>query len=125
VGYSFDYQFFTRDHPSFECSTFSDVAAATVFRSGLAPTNVLLDPAGHSMTASSVSMLACTGCAQGTAPLAGTGYEAGGSTGWLTTGTLSASPGETIEIHFVIWDSGDGQQDSTVVLDRFAWVPAP
>lgn len=124
-AFSFDYAFFTRDHPTFECSTFADVAAATVLRPGVLPTNVLLDPAGHSMVASPVSMQACTSCPLGTGPLAGTGYEAGGGSGLLHTGPVAVTAGTTIEIQFAVWDSGDGQQDSTVILDGFTWIPAP
>ena len=29
--------------------------------------------------------------------------------------------GETIEIRFVIWDTGDPWYDSLVLLDRFEW----
>ena len=125
VGFAFDYFYLSHDHPSFECSTFSDVAAAIVLRPASSPTNVLLDPAGNSMTASPVSMRSCTSCAFGTAALTGTGFESGGGTDWMTTGLVTATPGTTIEIHFVIWDSGDGQQDSTLLLDNFRWLPAP
>jgi hypothetical protein len=125
TGFAFDYFFLSHDHPSFECSTFSDVAAAIVLRPAQSPTNVLLDPAGHSMTASSVSMRACTSCPLGTAALTGTGFESGGGTDWMTTGTVPVTPGTTIEIRFVIWDSGDGQQDSTLLLDDFRWIAGP
>ena len=125
VGFSFDYFFLTQDHPSFECSAFSDVAAAIVLRPAIAPTNVLLDPAGRSMTASSVSMRSCTSCPLGTAALTGTGFESGGGTDWMTTGLVTATPGDVIEVQFMIWDSGDGAQDSTLLLDGFHWVPAP
>jgi hypothetical protein len=92
-----------------------------------------------------------TGCGSGavagntntcmsTAGLAGTGFHvtnppaqfpgdpgwcgssnlAGGATGWLTTsGNVEA--GETIELRFVIWDTGDPWYDSLVLLDNFQW----
>jgi Putative metal-binding motif len=84
-----------------------------------------------------------TGCASGsvagsistcagTAQIAGTGFDAvaamgcgssnrvGGGTGWLTTGG-NVKPGETIELRFVTWDTGDTLYDSTVLLDNFTW----
>ncbi len=32
------------------------------------------------------------------------------------------SAGETVTLHFYIWDSGDGISDSTVLLDNFRWL---
>jgi hypothetical protein len=92
-----------------------------------------------------------TGCAGGsvvgttntclsTAQLTGTGFDdanpppqfaddpgycgannlAGGGTGWLTT-SGNVKPGETIELRFVIWDTGDEWYDSVVLLDSFQW----
>ncbi len=83
-------------------------------------------------------------CAGGAAELAGTGYGLvhkwceiysmggiggsggtdpstnGGATGWLT----SAAPveaGDTFTVDFLIWDTGDGKLDSSVLLDNFRW----
>ena len=83
-----------------------------------------------------------TGCSSGSVPgtistcagsaqLTGTGFDigaagcgssnrVGGGTGWLTTGG-NVKPGETIELRFVTWDTGDGVYDSVVLLDNFTW----
>ncbi|MFO0591278.1 MAG: choice-of-anchor L domain-containing protein [Polyangiaceae bacterium] len=45
---------------------------------------------------------------------------AGGATGWLTTNG-NVKPGETIEIRFATWDTGDGWYDSVVLLDNWVW----
>jgi hypothetical protein len=45
---------------------------------------------------------------------------AGGGTGWLTT-SGNVDPGETMEMRFVIWDTGDPWYDSVVLLDNFVW----
>ncbi|MEZ4307560.1 MAG: choice-of-anchor L domain-containing protein [Polyangiaceae bacterium] len=45
---------------------------------------------------------------------------AGGATGWLTT-TGNVKPGETIELRFVLWDTGDGWYDSVALIDNFLW----
>jgi hypothetical protein len=74
-------------------------------------------------------------CVNGPGGLAGTGFEddgtycqnpstGGGSTGWLTT-TAPAKPGEVITIQFIIWDTGDVNWDSSVLLDNFKWIKGP
>ncbi len=71
------------------------------------------------------------GCSQGEAQLTGTGFDlnasacsgnddVGGGTGWLTM-SGNVVPGETMEIRFVIWDTGDGIYDSLVLLDEWQW----
>ena len=74
------------------------------------------------------------GCT-GTADLDGTGFDivetvpaqacnynglTGGGTGWLTM-SGNVVPGETFEIRFAIWDTGDGFYDSLVLLDDWQW----
>jgi len=51
----------------------------------------------------------------------------GGGTSWLTT-DAPVVPGETIELRFMIWDTGHVQNgdpdqwyDSLVLLDNFHW----
>jgi hypothetical protein len=86
------------------------------------------------------SVLGTTNTCTGTSQLIGTGFQiqnppsqfsgepgwcgtnnlAGGGTGWLTT-TGNVKPGETIELRFVIWDTGDPWYDSLVLLDNFQW----
>jgi hypothetical protein len=50
----------------------------------------------------------------------GASTRAGGGTGWLKT-SGNVKPGETIELRFVTWDTGDGWYDSVVLLDNFTW----
>jgi hypothetical protein len=56
--------------------------------------------------------------------LAGTGGDKvstnGGATGWLTS-SAPVSPGEELTLHFIVWDTGDGALDSSVLLDNFKW----
>jgi hypothetical protein len=50
----------------------------------------------------------------------GSSNRLGGGTGWLVTrGNLNG--GETIEIRFAVWDTGDPWYDSLVLLDNWAW----
>jgi hypothetical protein len=86
---------------------------------------------------------AITSCA-GTAQLQGTGFDLanpapkfpgdpgscsandllGGGTGWLTI-RGNVQRGETIELRFVVWDTGDPWYDSVVLLDDFRWSVDP
>ncbi|MEA2748101.1 MAG: hypothetical protein QOI41_2244 [Myxococcales bacterium] len=45
---------------------------------------------------------------------------AGGATGWLTS-SAPVTAGETFTLDLVIWDTGDGVLDSSVLLDNFTW----
>lgn len=45
----------------------------------------------------------------------------GGSTGWLTS-QAPIKDGENFTIEFIIWDTGDGIFDSSVLLDNFSYV---
>lgn len=45
----------------------------------------------------------------------------GGATGWLTS-QAPVKGGETFTLELMIWDTGDGVLDSSVLLDNFTWV---
>ena len=67
-------------------------------------------------------------CPLGLADLVGTGYDAwhsavgpGGATRWLQS-QAPAKPGSVITVRLAIWDAGNTQYDSTVLLDHFQWV---
>jgi len=77
-------------------------------------------------------------CPGGTSELAGTGFGMvgawcgeftgsstpsanGGATGWLTS-QASVQADETFTLELMIWDTGDGDLDSSVLLDNFRWL---
>lgn len=74
-------------------------------------------------------------CPGGAAELAGTGFgivasacgvltkkaSQGGATGWLSS-QAAVLPEETFTLELMIWDTGDGRLDSTVLLDNFRWI---
>jgi len=72
-------------------------------------------------------------CSAGVGPLAGTGFQVtndagcgannttGGGTGWLTMAG-NVKGGETMEVWFAIWDTGDQFWDSLVLLDDWQWL---
>ena len=74
-------------------------------------------------------------CPGGAGELAGTGFGvlgsycggggaktvSGGATGWLTS-QAAVKPGETFTLDLMIWDTGDGDLDSSVLIDNFQWI---
>jgi hypothetical protein len=74
-------------------------------------------------------------CSLGNMELQGTGFfitgdnecgqtdSGGGATGWLTT-QAPVTPGETITLQFMIWNTGDQAYDSSVLIDNWQWVPS-
>ena len=65
-------------------------------------------------------------CPDGVAPLLNTGFDqwnhdgADGATAWLES-AAPAKPGTIITLQFTIWDAGNGEYDSTVLIDNFQW----
>lgn len=70
-------------------------------------------------------------CTGGPTDLQGTGFynmgtycstqsTGGGATGWLTT-KAPVKGGETITLQFIIWDTGDVNYDSSVLVDNLQW----
>jgi hypothetical protein len=70
-------------------------------------------------------------CPKGIGELTGTGMAGatsdpgdGGGTSWLET-TAPIGGGEQFTIRFTIWDTGDGNLDSHVLIDGFKWIATP
>jgi hypothetical protein len=51
----------------------------------------------------------------------GAGVTKGGATGWLSS-RAPVTPGETFTLELMIWDTGDGKLDSSILLDNFQWI---
>lgn len=49
------------------------------------------------------------------------GCDEAGGTSWLET-RAPVEPGSEVTIRFAIWDTGDQQLDSTVLIDHFRWI---
>ncbi len=67
-------------------------------------------------------------CPNGVGDLIGTGFYEwdtyAGGTGWLEV-TAPVTPGQAFTLRFAIWDTGDANLDSTVLIDDFEWVADP
>jgi len=126
IGYSFDFNYFTADYPNDVCTRFADSAAVIVTDSTLPNINILVDANGNPVTSQTADLLVCfpsTGytCPLGSHGLEGTGFDDHGSTGWSTI-DVPATPGDTITLKLMIWDSGDGFSDSVILFDNFRWL---
>jgi Putative metal-binding motif len=145
--FSFDENFFTVEFPDWICSTYNDtfvVMMAPKTDPSLPDDNIAFDSMGNPISVNNALLQVCTpqtaggktfACPLGPSSLNGTGFEnvdASGidgphaATGWLTTTAPVASvKGQEITLLFAIWDSSDGNLDSTVLIDNFAWAFTP
>jgi hypothetical protein len=150
IGYSFDFAFMSFEFPEWVCTDYNDQFVALVdpapmdaingnisFDSQTNPVSVNVayfdncDPAGQSQFGSMCQLFGSNCptapspyCPLGPAFMNGTGFNTwgdSGSTGWLVT-TAPVEGGESFRIRFAIWDTGDANLDSTVMLDNFKWI---
>jgi hypothetical protein len=77
--------------------------------------NISTDASGHPVAVRSVLL-----DYQASEELQGFAFEGHGATKWLTT-AASVTPGESIELIFAVFDMGDAEVDSAVLLDNFHW----
>jgi hypothetical protein len=144
-SFGYNFNFFTSEYPEWLCTSYNDSYAA--YYEGSLNTqvnkNISFDSASNPVSVNN-GLFSIPGgwppLATGLHPLLnGTGFDGvcanpfgskytspsicGGSTGWLQT-TAPVKPGEQITLTFNVWDTGDHQWDSTVLLDRFTWSTA-
>ena len=150
TGFQFDFNFFSGEWPAYICSTFNDsfvaYLSAAGFNGGKAD-NMSFDTNNNPISVNNNFFDRCTdgaqtgcegkktataSCPAGTAELGGTGFGVtgqycsgtsvgGGATGWLTS-KAAVNPGETFTLDLMIWDTGDGILDSSVLIDNFQWI---
>ena len=148
-GIQYDFNFWSGEWPEYVCSDFNDAFIAYL-TSTSGNGNISFDSQNNAVSVNNGffdrctpnTMTGCLGgaakaavCPGGVAELGGTGFAApgkycgplgsqssgGGATGWLTS-TAPVTPGETIVLEFIIWDVGDANFDSSVLLDHFQWI---
>jgi hypothetical protein len=138
--FSFDENFFTVEFPDYICSTYNDtfvVMMAPKTDPSLPDDNIAFDTAGNPISVNNALLQVCTPqtaggktftCPLGASSLAGTGFQETdndgphAATGWLTTqASVESVAGQDITLLFAIWDSSDGNLDSTVLIDNFTW----
>jgi hypothetical protein len=132
--------FFTLEFPGYVCSKYNDF-----FVIDLSPKvpeyddgNIAFDGVGNPISVNNTLLQVCLAqkagnrdyaCPLGTEQLTGTGFDTvvdefspapHAATGWLRTRAPIVA-GSTIRLRFAIWDSADGNLDSTVLIDDFKW----
>jgi hypothetical protein len=145
-SFSYNFNFFTSEYPEWLCTSYNDAFVAYYLGSlnTASNKNISFDKEGDPVSVNNGFFDVPAGWpppSAGTHPLLnGSGFDGvcdndstgskykpdsicGGSTGWLVT-SAPVKPGEDITLHFSIWDTGDNQWDSTVLLDNFAWSAA-
>jgi hypothetical protein len=148
-SFSYKFKFYTAEYPEFICQKFNDFFVVLLDSSWVpnpkanppelplpADKNIAFDAQKNAVSVNNGFFEVCypfkTGdCPGGTLDLEGTGmggwgtnYKDGGGTEWLTN-DAPVVPGETIELQFIIWDAGDHNVDSLVLLDKFRWNVTP
>jgi len=153
-GLQFDFDFYSGEWPEYVCTDFNDAFVAwltsTAYPGTCGDLNISFDAKNNPVSVNNGFFDRCTpnsntgcaggktakaACAGGPGELAGTGFDnqgpwcngtstGGGATGWLTT-KAPVKQGETITLQYIIWDTGDPQYDSSVLVDNFQWQPGP
>jgi hypothetical protein len=132
--------FFTLEFPGYVCSKFNDwfVIDMSPKVPAYVDGNVAFDGAGNPISVNSSLLQVCKAqttngrtydCPLGVADLKDTGFDGyddpfsaapHAATGWLVT-KAPVVPGAIVKLRLAIWDSSDGNLDSTVLLDDFKW----
>ncbi|HJU44357.1 MAG TPA: choice-of-anchor L domain-containing protein [Vicinamibacterales bacterium] len=130
IGFQFDFNFQTSEYPEWVCSEFADRFAALVERDSQPPLRVAFDANNNPVSPNS-QMLAGDGLALGIGELIGTGMDliiggdrVGAGTGWLTS-AVPVVAGEEITLRLLMFDDGDGINDSNTIIDNFRWLGNP
>jgi hypothetical protein len=151
TGYSFNFKFYSMEFPYWVCNNYNDqfIALVTPAPAGSVNGNISFDSMHNAVsvnlgffdvcdpTQSSQYAAGCFQncpsppspyCPSGTAQLSGTGFDTwdssfggAGATSWLKS-QAPVTGGSTVSIRFAIWDTGDQEFDSTVLVDNFQWI---
>jgi hypothetical protein len=123
LGFQFDFNFMSAEFPEYLCTEFDDTFLVMLESEGLSGNisfdekeNVISINTGFFDVCSPANGANCGGAAE----LAGTGYDDRGGTGWLTT-KAPITPNEEFSLTFYLFDEGDAQLTSQVLIDNFQW----
>jgi hypothetical protein len=152
ASFSYAFKFYSSEFPEWVCNRYNDTFI-TLLQSAWQPDpnasppeaplpadgNIAFDAQGNPVSVNNGFFQVCFPppgappgtCPSGTLGLVGNGMGGwgtdlgnGGGTDWLTN-SAPVVPGETIEIQFILWDAGDHNVDSLVLLDHFRWSLTP
>ena len=111
-SFSFNFYFLSREYPEWVGSNYNDTFEVTL-DSNAYQGQIVFDAFGNPVTVNN-ALFSVVNPAQ----LTGTGFDADGGTGWVTT-IAPCQAGETMHIQFEIYDVADGVWDSAVLIDNF------
>ena len=111
-SFSFNFYFLSREYPEWVGSEFNDTFEVHL-DSNAYQGQIVFDAFGNPVTVNN-ALFSVVNPSQ----LAGTGFDADGGTGWVTT-IAPCQAGETMHISFEIYDVADGVWDSAVLIDNF------
>ena len=127
TGYKFKFKFYSFEYPEYVCTQFNDqfIALVNPAPQGSINGNISFDQLTNPVSVNIAFFDVCNNCPAGPSEMEGTGFdtwdlEAGG-TSWLQT-QAPIKGGEEMTIRWAIWDTGDTDWDSTVLVDGFEWV---
>ena len=136
-SFSFKFNMFSSEYPEWVCTNYNDTFIArllTAFTPGNLPANgnnISFDANNNPVTVNN-AFFTVPGCPTCTSPLlTATNLDGscnsnnitgicGGATNWLYS-AAPVNPNEIIRMNFEIWDEGDSQWDSWVVIDDWQW----
>jgi len=111
-SFSFNFYFLSREYPEWVGSDYNDTFEVHL-DSNAYQGQIVFDAHGNPVTVNN-ALFDVTNPAQ----LTGTGFDADGGTGWVTT-IAPCEGGEIMNIRFEVYDVADGVWDSAVLLDNF------
>ncbi len=127
-SFSYKFNFFSSEYPEWVCTAYNDGFVA-LLKTGYLPANPAANSGNISFDSANNPVSVNVGFFTVTSgpKLTNTGMDGscdgkicGGATDWLTT-TAPVVPGETISLQLALWDTGDHQWDSFVLVDGFTW----
>ncbi|MBA3550055.1 MAG: choice-of-anchor L domain-containing protein [Nannocystis sp.] len=118
-GFGFDVAYFSSEYPDYVGEQFNDMFIGWVSSESYTGNVTFLDGQPFTVTALAGEMEK-TGFIGADPALAGTGFEGGGSTGWVTI-NWKVSPGETFAFAIAIMDMGDSSKATLALLDNWRW----
>jgi hypothetical protein len=113
-SYSFNFYFLSREYPEWVGSDYNDQLEVFVQNPAFSG-QIVFDAFGNPVSVNN-ALFTVTSAAQ----LTGTGFDADGGTGWVTT-VAPCTPGSILDVAFEIYDVADGVWDSAVLIDNFAF----
>jgi hypothetical protein len=147
-SFSYNFKFYSAEFPEFVCQSYNDffvTLLSSSYQKCPAPvmgdpcipvdTNIAFDALNNPVSVNNAFLEVCFpppgapagACPGGTLELLGTGMggwngnvKDGGGTVWLVN-DAPVTPGEDMTIEFIVFDAGDHNVDSIVLLDNFRW----